>query len=132
HQRQPDDPAVAVWFLWRGEQRCIPCDRWDRVQDNINAIRHTVAAMRGIERWGTGEMLRRTAHVFDALPPPAAAPRPWHEVLGVQTTATEREIQDAYRALAGQWHPDHPDGDPDRMKEINAARDEALRQVRAA
>ena len=131
NQRQPDDPAVAVWFYWRGEQRCIPCDRWDRVQDNINAIRHTVAAMRGVERWGTGEMLKRTAHVFDALPPPDAS-RHWHQVLGVSPHATESEIRAAYRQRATQWHPDHPDGDPDRMKELNAARDEALRHVRAA
>lgn len=32
--------------------------------------------------------------------------------LGVTATATQREIRDAYRRLARQWHPDSNAGDP--------------------
>ena len=30
----------------------------------------------------------------------------WWEVLGVEPTATEDEVKDAYRKLAKLWHPD--------------------------
>ncbi len=52
NQRRPDDPGVAVYFTLKGEQQCIPCDRWDLVDHNIHAIGLTVEALRGLERWG--------------------------------------------------------------------------------
>jgi hypothetical protein len=128
-RQQPGNPGVAVWFLWKKRQRCVPCDRWDRIQDNMNAIRHTVAAMRGIERWGTGEMLERTAQIFTALPPPGAE-TPWHEVLGVPAGATIEEIGRAYHLAAKELHPDRG-GSTDAMARLNAARDRALREARA-
>ncbi|MGH6689757.1 MAG: J domain-containing protein [Gammaproteobacteria bacterium] len=129
NQRMPTDPAAAAWFLYRGEQRCIPCDRWNRIQHNMRAIARTIEAMRGIERWGTGEMLKRTAHIFHALPPPGAEP-PWHEVLGVPATATKEQITRAYRDAAATVHPDHG-GAHDAMARLNLARDDALREARA-
>lgn len=41
-----------------------------------------------------------------AEPPPAAGPRPWHEVLGVAADASPAEIRTAYRTLMSQYHPD--------------------------
>src|SRR5579863_2349547 len=57
-----------------------------------------------------------------------AAQREWFEkdyykVLGVVSTATDKEITRAYRKLAKQFHPDANPGSEDRFKEISAAYD---------
>src|SRR5665213_1983410 len=57
-----------------------------------------------------------------------AAQREWFEkdyykVLGVVSTATDKEITRAYRKLAKQYHPDANPGTEDRFKEIAAAYD---------
>jgi hypothetical protein len=49
----------------------------------------------------------------------------WHEVLGVGPNATRGEINQAYRKLSLQHHPDKG-GDVEKQKEINNARDAAL------
>lgn len=59
----------------------------------------------------------------------ADAPRPAHEVLGVDPAADQQQITDAYRRLAQQYHPDKvatlaPEFQElaeRRMKEINGA-----------
>src|ERR1700735_391847 len=55
-----------------------------------------------------------------------AAQREWFEkdyykVLGVVSTATDKEITRAYRKLVKQYHPDTNPGSEDRFKEISAA-----------
>ena len=57
-----------------------------------------------------------------------AAQREWYEkdyykVLGVVSTASDKEITRAYRKLAKQYHPDTNPGSEDRFKEISAAYD---------
>ncbi|HLI74936.1 MAG TPA: molecular chaperone DnaJ [Acidimicrobiales bacterium] len=47
----------------------------------------------------------------------------YYEVLGVSSTATDKEITRAYRKLAKQYHPDANPGSEDRFKEISAAYD---------
>ena len=57
-----------------------------------------------------------------------------YEVLGISPSATNEEVRDAYRALARKYHPDNYVDSPladmaeEKMKEINAAYDEILRQ----
>jgi molecular chaperone DnaJ len=57
-----------------------------------------------------------------------AAQREWFEkdyykVLGVVSTASDKEITRAYRKLAKQYHPDANPGSEERFKEISAAYD---------
>ncbi|HUC36342.1 MAG TPA: molecular chaperone DnaJ [Acidimicrobiales bacterium] len=57
-----------------------------------------------------------------------AAQREWFEkdyyqVLGVSSTATDKELTRAYRKLAKQYHPDANPGSEDRFKEISSAYD---------
>src|SRR2546421_5639216 len=47
----------------------------------------------------------------------------YYKVLGVPETATEKEIQRAYRKLAKQYHPDANPGSEERFKEVSAAHD---------
>ncbi len=39
NQRNPEDPGVAVYFQQDGRPRVITCDRWLKVEDNIQAVR---------------------------------------------------------------------------------------------
>ena len=62
-----------------------------------------------------------------------AAQREWFEkdyykVLGVVSTATDKEITRAYRKLAKQYHPDANPGSEDRFKEISAAYDVLVKE----
>jgi hypothetical protein len=45
-QQRPADPGVAVWFSWDGLQVCIPVDRYDKVEGNLQAIHHIIEARR--------------------------------------------------------------------------------------
>lgn len=129
-QRQPDDPGVAVYFTYKKRQMSFACDRWHKIEHNMQAIAKTIEALRGIARWGTGDMLEAAFTGFSALPPPSgasAAPqqaqRTWRDVFGTGVT-TRAELQDVYRRMAGAFHPDRG-GDPAKMAELNAARDRA-------
>lgn len=124
------DPAVAVYFSYRDKQMCFACDRWNKVEDNIQAIRKTIEALRGIARWGTGDMLQAAFTGFAALPPPIVAgmKRSWREVLQYGNGPADRDtINRQFRTLASDAHPDKGGSDA-RMAELNAARDEALKE----
>jgi molecular chaperone DnaJ len=47
----------------------------------------------------------------------------YYQVLGVSSTASDKEITKAYRKLAKQYHPDANPGSEDRFKEIASAYD---------
>lgn len=128
----PVDTGVAVYFVREGRQLCIPCDRWDKVEDNLRAIAKTIEALRGIERWGAKHMLDAAFNAFAALPPApnaAALERPWREVLGVTAAATMAEAEAAYRDLARKHHPDITGDSGAMMTIINRARDKAREEL---
>ena len=124
--KEPDDPGAAVYFEYSGAQFVFACDRYDRVHKNIRAIGKTIEALRGLERWGTGEMMQRAFRGFEALPEPGK----WWTVLGLTVEATAEEIEAAYRTRAKQAHPD-AGGGHDAMAELNEAKTTALEALRA-
>jgi hypothetical protein len=87
NHRQPDDKGVAVYFTLKGQQMCFCCDRWDVVADNVQAVRKTIEALRGIERWGTGDMVQQAFTGFVALPSNSPG-----ELLGLKPGASSAEI----------------------------------------
>jgi hypothetical protein len=120
--KEPEDKGVAVYFTYKGSPVCFACDRWDRIHDNMQAIRHTIEALRGIARWGTGDMVQAAFKGFEALPAPKK--RTWRDVLGVKEGAPMSEVLTAYRSKAREAHPDNG-GSHETMSELNAAMEQA-------
>lgn len=119
-QREPDDPGAAVYFQTPADgQRCMACDVYTRVAQNIAAIAACLDAMRALERHGGQVFLDRAFTGFDALPAPDAQDN-WWEVLGVDRDCSRATLEDAYRRLRGQAHPDRG-GSADTMARINRA-----------
>ncbi len=103
---------------------CFACDRWAKIEENIQAIRHTINALRGIARWGSGDMLEAAFTGFQALPSPTSTDRSWWDVLECRADSLLETVQLNYRRLARDHHPDNG-GSTARMSEINAAWNEA-------
>ena len=120
-QAQPRDPGVAVYFTYKKRQVCFACDRWRKIEDNMHAVALTIDALRGIDRWGTGDMVEAAFRGFTALPPPEKAPT-WWKSLGFarEEDVTRQAAEDAYRRLAAIHHPDRG-GTHDAMTTLNAA-----------
>lgn len=116
------DPGVAVYFDKGGDSFAFACDRWDRVQDNVQAIRKTVEALRGLDRWGTGDMQTAAFSGFAALPAAGqGSGRAWWEVLGVAPEAPGATVKAAYRRLLKVSHPAVPTGSREAYDEIQEA-----------
>jgi hypothetical protein len=114
----PTDGGVAVYFELEGEEVCFACDRWYYVEENVRAIGKTLEALRGINRWGTDDMVRASFQGFAALPETTG--RPWWEVLGVDPDAARPVIDAAYRRKLKQTHPDIG-GDRELFDEVQEA-----------
>lgn len=123
---RPADPGVAVYFTWEGLQICIPVDRYDSAAGNLQAIHHILEARRVELRHGTLSLVRATFAGFKALP----APKSWRNVLGIGAEArpTLAAVEDRYKQLARERHPDHGGSDA-MMAELNSARDAARREL---
>ncbi len=119
-RRMPEDPGVALYFIDRkGRQMALACDRWRHIEDNMRAIEKTIEALRGIERWGSGEMLDAAFTGFQALPASPSV-KPWWEVLGVPAHTPTNDVIEQYRRLKQLHHPDRG-GDPAKFRRVEEA-----------
>ncbi len=121
NQSEPSDPGAAVYFSLKGQARCLACDQWNRVADNIAAISQHIDALRRIDRYGVGTLDQAFAGYAPRL---QAAPSEWWIVLGVSRTAGAIAIEDAYLALMKKAHPD-AGGSATEAARLNEARDAA-------
>lgn len=137
---RPVDPGVAVYFERKKQPVCFACDKYNEVWKNMRAITKTIEAMRGIERWGSTQLLDRAFTGFTALPEKTQASC-W-EVLGIKPPDRldlalseqrggymEREILDAYRRKARETHPDKEGGSSEAFARVVAAKDMALQLI---
>lgn len=111
NQPRPADPGVAVYFTHKGKPMCFACDRYKTPAANTQAVRKTIEAIRGIERWGASDMMERAFRGFAALDAPVTG---WKSVLDPE------DPEGSYRRLRKASHPDHG-GDAERFHEIQKA-----------
>lgn len=124
-ERRLDDPGVAVYFQHEGAPRAMSCDRWDTLAANIQAIARTIEALRGIERWGSSEMVARAFSGFTALQPAATD---WRSIFGVPPMSSLDHVKTIYRLKAMEQHPDRG-GSTEGMARLNAAMEAAEREL---
>lgn len=124
NQRQPEDPGVALYFIRKGQEICISCDQYAKINTNLRAIGKTVEAIRGMERWGTEEMVDRAFTGFTALPESIIMGEHvsdvWHEVLQVLQTADYEIVKAAYNRMLHKSHPDTGGSDFEFQRVQNA------------
>ena len=70
NQTKVDDAGVCIYFDLKGSPKCFACDRWNRAEDNLWALKLNVGAMRGMERWGGSNFMDGLFTGFKALPSP--------------------------------------------------------------
>lgn len=129
--RQPIDPGVAVYFQRNGEtkQTVFACDQFEDMCDNMMAIAKTIEAMRGIERWGAGEMMDRAFSGFKGLPAEASEGEDCWKVLGLAPMSPAHLVKLVHRDLVRKLHAGN--GNSEDFSRINVARDDALRALTA-
>lgn len=127
---EPDDTGVAVYFNYRSRPMVFACDRWKTVKENVRAIAKTVEAIRGIERWGSSDMMEQAFRGFEALEAPRK--QGWREVFGIAPTSgvDADEIKRIYRQKAMEAHPDHG-GSPDEWQTLQEAYGQAMAEAGA-
>ncbi len=141
-----EDPGIAVYWVKRGHEHVIACDRWRTIGYNLRSIDMTLAAMRGIDRWGSATMVEKAFAGFAALPPgstaeylppaPAPAVRPWRAVFDIATNLSDvltkadllALVKSRHRSMITVHHPDKG-GDAAIAAELNAALAEAEREL---
>lgn len=118
-------PGVAVYFTLQGQARCLACDRYTTVAANMAALAAHIDALRAMERYGVGTLAQSFAGYTPRLP---AATTEWWLVLNVPRQSSAANIDDAYRRLMREAHPD-AGGSEYQAARLNAARDVALAEV---
>lgn len=88
----------------------------------MQAVRKTIEALRGIARWGTGDMMEAAFTGFEALP----APTSWRKTLGVESGASAEEVRAQYMRLRSEHHRNN---NIDAFHEVEGAYDQARREL---
>lgn len=121
------DTGVAVYFTFEKTPMVFCCDKWKKVEDNMQAICKTINSFRMMPEWGVSEMLKRAFTGFKTLPDVKSA-KEWWEILGVSKNADKQTVISAYRNLAKVHHPD-TGGSHHHFTEINEAYQQGLKQT---
>lgn len=133
YSQQPrnDDEGIAVYFSRKGKDMVLACDKFAKREDNMRAITKTIDAIRGIERWGSSDMMERAFTGFAQLAAPAPELR-WWEVLDIRRdTADESTVTTAYRRKRSEHHPDNG-GSVEAFNQVEKAYAEGLAEVNAS
>lgn len=119
-ESNPDDPSVVVYFTKDGQDYAVPCDKWDNVRDNAQAIAKYLDAKRALDRYGvktvesefttqklpSGKEDRKNEGIGSEDDEEGFGDQPPHKVLGVASDAGDDEVKAAARALKKEYHPD--------------------------
>lgn len=138
-QSEPQDPAVAVYWIERGtwnaqrneqdyKRLVVACDHWRKVKENLRAVGVTIECLRALKRSGATHVIERAFMGFAALPEQAGQ-RSWRQVLELGDGPVSRDMLDrAYRAMALWSHPDRG-GTNEGMAAVNRAYEDGLREI---
>ena len=111
-----DDNGIVVYFKLKGEPKAMACDKYDRPEHNLWALQLSVAAIRGLERWGGAEFLDGLFTGFKALPSPDQVT---NTTVRYFPFGTDLETGKAiFKNLAMELHPDKG-GDSKEFMELN-------------
>lgn len=119
--KMPDDTGIAVYFEYKGEQRCIACDQWSSLVNNMQALKKSVNAIRGLNRWGTTNIMDRALDAFKAMTDQSET---WRDVLQCPDCNNLVRAKSQYRMLAMENHPDRG-GDKTQFIKIKQAYEQA-------
>lgn len=123
----PKDCGVVAYVTWEGQSIAIPCDRWNRLEHNVQAIALTIEAMRAIERHGAKHMIKAMFTGFTALPAPK---RHWRHVLTVAPGQGLHIAEKHFKDLAKIHHPDAGGTDREKWHEISNAIEAAREELK--
>lgn len=125
----PEDPGVAVWFIWDGAYRCFAVDVYRSIAENLQAVHYVIAADRAKLRHAGIAFFRATFRP-SAEVKMITGPKSWREILGLVNSGpvTVDHVNIAYRKRARQTHA----GDNVAILELNLARDEAVAEIEKA
>lgn len=111
---------AEVVFDRGGVRYIFRCDKWERSEDNLRAIYHTIRYLhKAIAEYGVqmsdevnfDSIFQKMFGGFIATPDDSVlmlsdGKHPWYEILGVEQKASAEAIRNAYRALSKIHHPD--------------------------
>lgn len=119
---EPKDSGVALYWDDKDRKpRVLPIDAWKTVRENMRAVAMAIESLRTFDRTGAKAIIDRVYDGFARLP---EAQDCW-SVLGVERRAPKERVQQRYRELAFEHHPDRG-GNAETMANINRAYAEAM------
>lgn len=108
--QRPPDPGIACYFVWDGVQCCIAIDRYNKPEENLQAVSLIIEAERTKMRHGGLNIVRAAFRGYASLPPPVdgkgALLPPWWQTLGLPTAVPLDAARAAYLRLVKETHPD--------------------------
>lgn len=125
---RPSDPGVAIYFSFKGKATVLACDTYTEVSQNIAALAAHLEALRAMDRYGVGTIEQALAG-YKALPADTAAD--WRAVFGLPRDRyiTKDQVDQAFKQLAREKHPDVTHDDGAAMAHLNRARDYAYAEL---
>lgn len=120
--REPDDSGVAVYFKHKGNDMVFACDKYVLAWENMVAIRKTIEAIRGIERWGASDMMERAFRGFIAIEDGSSE---WRSILEIGESNSLHDAEQNYKRLRSRYHPDKDGGDRNMFIQLQKAIEQA-------
>jgi hypothetical protein len=121
-----DDPGIAVYFKFKGNQMVMARDPFTSVAGNLRTLALAIEHLRGLERHGGKHMMEQAFSGFIAIAPPNWK-KPWRQVFSVKPD-WQGDIKALYREKARERHSD-VGGNDTLMAELNVAYKEARQEL---
>ncbi len=121
------EPGVAIYFLFNNVPTAIACDKWLTPAENLRALALTINAMRGMDRWGCSEILKRSFTGFLAIPESTSNTNSFWETLGLRNQPGDIDaVERHYKMKSKEVHPDVPGGSTEAFQQLQEAYKKAI------